>query len=211
MGAEGTRFLTMLNQQGYSSSSLKAIKGSDGKIYMVIRSTSDKDTQGYVKQMVEMNARIRRLYMSMNAEDSYRPFLVPFVESNVSHINMNPDATSNAAAWTDSTYWTWVFVTLPTYPDTPDTLMHFTLHELSHVISKNHNHNFPFFYTFKNMTSLAVTAKAFDPSKLNPAIFNDATVGACDTGNAIADAASWAVLMQKLDKLGERFGCPASY
>lgn len=210
-GAEGQRFLTMFERQGYSGSDMQAITGSDGKLYLMQRDMSDEMLKKYLRYLQTINARIKRIFQFMKPQDSYRPFLVPFVQSKLSHVNMNPDKGGDAAAWTDGVYWDWVFISLPALPDTMETVVHFSLHELSHVISKSHNHDFLFFYTFKNLISRAVECKAFDPKKLDPAYFNIKGVGACDTGMAVATAENWDALMNDIRNFGIRFGCPAGY
>lgn len=211
-GTEGQRALRIAAMYGMDFGSMRAMHGRDGKVYTVSRKVSDAEAAKHLRTLTMLNARLTKIYNWMKPFDSYRPFLEPFVKSKVSHVNMDPNSSPDTAAATDTVYWTWIWMSLPCDPDTDEANVHFFLHEMAHVISKNRDHNIPFFYAFKNITSRAIEAGAFDPKKLNPKLFSNMAAGACGTGNAVVRSdQEWEEILNKIRQMGVRFGCSADY
>lgn len=206
---EGQRLLTVFREYGMDTSQFFAKRGRDGKLY-VMKRQSDADVQRNLRIFEGANAKLKRIYDNMNKFDSYKPFFVPFVESHLSHIfqDVKDGGNREYAAWTDTVYWNWIAVPMPTSNYNAyeaDVAFHLVLHEMAHVISKTPDHNFPFYTVLRNLTDRAQKAGVYDVNRLLKAGLGNNNIGQykCQTtGDVIATFDDWNQLMSQLSQLG---------
>ena len=207
-GADGKQlYQAIIRSAGVDESKLFVAKGRDGKLYVLKRGISQKDYRGVMKILVEVNARLKKMYMRMSPGDTLRPQLRPFIESKISHVNMSV-LDVDVAAFIDPIWYSWTFLGYPMMPDNNiDTAMHLVCHELAHMQSLHHFEDLQFFYAFKAIGARAIAAGVFNPSKLNPKYYNHSLVkDLCQTDRLMPYPDQWESLLQTIRGLGNRFG-----